>query len=217
MTALRRVRLAIASLRDESASSTRGSWDHYGSDATRVATAQRDLETYVLGRSWRYLTHEEQQFLATAEVFWKDHAGAANMDFGPVVIEIAKAVESLIRRRLVEPFLTWCTANGREPGRLGTVGDVRAELERAATLLPGQTRPRGARTLADYVIHEGMANFLFDDVLELLNRLNPIRRQAAHPHEITSSKAAEARAWLIGVGSDPSAISRLAESLAAPG
>jgi hypothetical protein len=82
-------------------------WRQGGPAALR---AEQDLEAQALGALWRLLTDEERQFLATAEVFWRDHRLVVGMDFGPVVIELAKAVESLVDRLLVQPFKEWTTA-----------------------------------------------------------------------------------------------------------
>lgn len=186
---------------------------HYGADPTRMATAQQTLEVHVLGDAWQHLTDEERRFVATAEVFWGDHAGAVSMDFGPVVIEIAKAFESLANRTVVEPFKHWAAANGREVGQVATIGDIRAELQRVTELVPGATKPKGARSLADYLHASGRLDAVVNGLLPVLTRLNPVRRDAAHPHRITSRTAAEARAWTLGVGPDPCALSLVAVTL----
>jgi hypothetical protein len=188
--------------------------EHYGADPTRMASAEHALEVHVLGDAWHLLLDEERRFLATAEVFWSDHAGAVTMDFGPVVIELAKVFESLANRTVIEPFREWASQSGREVGQVATIGDIRAELQRVAELAPGATKPKGARSLADYLDAAGRRAEAIGELLPVLKRLNPIRRDAAHPHRITSRSAAEARAWMLGVGPEPSALSRLATVLA---
>lgn len=190
--------------------------EHYAADSTRMASAAQALQVHVLGDAWQHLTDEERRFLATAEVFWNDHAGAVSMDFGPVVIELAKAFESLAIRTVVEPFKRWATANGRDIGQVATIGDIRAELQRVDELVPGATKPNGARSLADYLDASGGRSTAIGQLLPVLRRLNPLRRDAAHPHRITSKTAADARAWMLGVGSEPSALSQLATLLSTP-
>jgi hypothetical protein len=188
---------------------------NYGHDQTRMATSERVLATHVLGDATRHLTADELRFLTTAEVFWEDHADAVQMDFGPVVIELAKAVESIVNRTVVEPFRAWAAQAGRSPGKLDTLGDQRAELRRVIDLQPGATRPQGACVLSDYLDATGNRRFILHEVLPVLDRLNPVRRAAAHPHRITSRSAAATRAWLLGIGSEPSAIAHLSSVLSA--
>lgn len=186
---------------------------HYGSDPSRVAATESVLETHVLGDPWHALNGDEQRFLATAEIFWQDHAGTVGMDFGPVVIEIAKAFESLASRKLIEPFRRWADTNSRDIGQVATIGDIRAELERVTQMLPGVTRPKGARSLCDYLDVSGRRAAAIDSLLPVLTRLNPLRRDAAHPHRVTSRVAAQCRAWTLGIGSEPCALSLLASTL----
>ena len=186
---------------------------NYGSDSTRVATTEALLERHVLGEPWHQLTEEEHRFLATAEIFWEDHAGTVGMDFGPVIIEIAKTFESLAGRRLIEPFRAWADANGREVGQVATIGDVRAELERVSRLQRESSRPRGARSLADYLETSGQRQVAIDVLLPVLSRLNVVRREAAHPHSVTNRVAAECRSWTLGIGAEACALSLLASTL----
>jgi hypothetical protein len=162
---------------------------------------------------WNLLTEEEQRFLATAEIFWQDHAGAVGMDFGPVVIEIAKAFQSLAVRTVIDPLRAWAGANGRQVGQVQTMGDIRAELQRVAELQAGSTRPRDARALADNLDETAQRDAALGHALTVLGRIYPLRRDAAHPHRITNRAAADFRSWTLGLGSEACAISVLIDQL----
>jgi hypothetical protein len=181
-----------------------------------VLRAERDLEAHILGAVWSALTEGEQRFLATAEVFWHDHRKAIGMDFGPVVIELAKAVESVLGRLLVDPFQTWAAESGKRSGKLDTLGDLRAELQRALEVYEGTENPgRGARVLDDYLGTVGLRDAAYEFVLPVVNELNGPRRAAAHPYSITSSVADAFRASVLGVGGSAPVLARLVERLSA--
>lgn len=187
---------------------------NYGSDPTRVAKASQVLDAHMLGVSWGLLTDDERRFLATAEVFWEDHSGAANLDFGPVVLELAKVFESLAERLLVAPLKEWADHGNRYLSKVETIGDIRAELQRASELAPGVRNPKGARTLADFLEATGRWDAA-KVLLPILNKLNPLRRAAAHPKQVTCATARSARAWILGVGPEPSSLSEVISALSA--
>jgi len=182
-------------------------WDKRG---PALLQAERDLEAHLLGPTWSELTEDEQQFLATGEVFWRDHRNAIGMDFGPVVIELAKAVESVLRRLLVEPCQTWATTAAKRSGKLDTLGDLRAELQRASEVHQGTENPgRGARVLDEYLGVRNLRDTAYQLVLPFVNELNGSRRAAAHPHAITSVHAEWFRSGVLGVGGATPGLARL--------
>jgi hypothetical protein len=177
-----------------------------------VARAERDLEAHLLGDAWGLLTDDERRFLSTAEVFWSDHRYSVGMDFGPVVIELSKAVESAAHRLLFKPYLSWASQNARHTSRVDTLGDMRAELERASSL-PPTGGARGARSLDEYLSQSRMTPYAYDELLLSLTRLNVVRRDAAHPRRVTSATAGTTRAWLLGVGGEQPMLHRLLVTL----
>ena len=165
-----------------------------------VLRAEQDLEAHLLGSAWRDLTEDERRFLATAEVFWRDHREAIGMDFGPVVIELAKAFESVIDRLVFGPFKKWATESGRKAGKLDTMGDMRAELDRAREIAAGGTHGKGAKVLDEYLAKHGLQAAAYGPLLEALTALNGPRRAAAHPYSINGIDAESFRSRMLGVG-----------------
>ncbi len=167
-----------------------------------VLRAEQDLEAHLLGSAWRELTDDERRFLATAEVFWRDHRDAIGMDFGPVVIELAKAFESVIDRLVFGPFKTWAAESGRKAGKLDTMGDMRAELDRAKEIPAGGTHGKGAKVLDEYLAEHELQAAAYGPLLEALTALNGPRRAAAHPHAIKGVDAETFRSRMLGVGDE---------------
>jgi hypothetical protein len=165
-----------------------------------VLRAEQDLEAHLLGSGWRELTSDERQFLATAEVFWRDHRDGIGMDFGPVVIELAKAFESVVDRLVFGPFKAWAAESGRKAGKLDTMGDMRAELDRAKEIAGGGTHGKGAKVLDDYLARHGLQAAAYGPLLEALMTLNGPRRAAAHPYAIKGVDAEAFRSRMLGVG-----------------
>jgi hypothetical protein len=187
-------------------------WENRGPALLR---AERDLEAHLLGGVWGDLSDDEQQFLATAEVFWRDHRKAIGMDFAPVVIELAKSVESVLARLFIKPFQDWTTATGKRSGKLDTLGDLRAELQRAVEVHEGTEKPgRGARVLDEYLGLQGLRGVAYELVLPVASELNGPRRAAAHPYVITSRAAEAFRAGVLGVGGATPVLARLVAALA---
>ena len=187
-------------------------WREGGPAALR---AEQDLEAQALGALWRLLTDDERQFLATAEVFWRDHRLAVGMDFGPVVIELAKAVESLVDRLLVQPFKEWTATNGRQHSKLDTLGDMRAELQRALEVQSGQKHGAGSRALNEYLHVKGIESFAYRELLPALNRINGPRRAAAHPYSVTGATAQDVRNYVLGIGSEIPLIAKILQEILA--
>lgn len=180
-----------------------------------VLGAEQALERHMLGAVWRQLTEEERRFLVTAEVFWHDHAGAIAMDFGPVVIELAKACESVAGRLVFEPFKAWAAQSGRKPGQVETIGAMRGELERAREIAAGgKPRGKGAEVLDDYLDLHGLRPATYGPLLQALTDINGPRRAAAHPYSITAAAAQAFRAKVLGVGGERPLLATLVESLA---
>ena len=72
--------------------------------------------------------------LGTAEVFWAQHQLAFGMDFAPVVVELSKAMEVLLGRRLFEPFNRWARDRSLQVIKPTlTLGQMRAMIESAST------------------------------------------------------------------------------------
>lgn len=182
-------------------------WEGRGPAALR---AEQDLEAHVLGPVWRQLTNDEQRFLATGEVFWRDHRSAIGMDFGPVIIEHAKAFESLVDRLVFAPFKTWAHETGRKAGKLDTMGDMRAELDRAKEIAAGGSHGKGAKVLDEYLAATGLRAAAYGPLLEALTILNGPRRAAAHPYAIKGVDAELFRARMLGVGEEQPVLASVA-------
>jgi hypothetical protein len=174
-----------------------------------VLRAEQDLEAHLLGSAWRELTSDERRFLATAEVFWRDHRDAIGMDFGPVVIELAKAFESVVDRLVFGPFKTWAAESGRKAGKLDTMGDMRAELDRAREIAAGGTHGKGAKVLDEYFAARALQAAAYGPLLDALTTLNGPRRAAAHPYAIKGKDAESFRAKMLGVGDEQPVLASL--------
>ena len=63
-------------------------------DAATIAALQRDLRDNLFGEdAWTGLAASARDFLSSAEKLLRDHRGDASLDFMPMVLNLAKAVE----------------------------------------------------------------------------------------------------------------------------
>ena len=116
---------------------------HYGVPGSALFQATQGLELHLLGDTWKDLDEDVHSLLATGEVFWAQHQLAFGMDFAPVVVELTKAMEVLLVRRLIGPFNRWGEERGYPSIKTTvTLGEVRALIESASNATPRPPRRR---------------------------------------------------------------------------
>jgi hypothetical protein len=179
---------------------------YYTEAGEHLEAIEREMESSLVGSAWHKLNDEERRFVVTGEVFWREHRGASGMEFGPVVIELAKALESVLFRLLVEPLRDWMMTEGTTAANpLATLGDLRAELQRAREVHEnGDRHGPLADALDKFLGERDMRRFAYQELEPRLKGTNDVRRQAAHPHEISGVAAGAFRAAMLGVGPEAS-------------
>lgn len=169
--------------------------------------AVRDLELHLLGDAWGRLTDDAQRFIATAEVFWGEHRFALGIDFAPVVVELARAMESLLSKWLFER-VTVTPASGTKDRLM--LGQMRAQLE---MVRQGVTNPPVAALRAE-LDRMSATVYAVDELEPELGFVNVLRRQAAHKDTISGTEAGQLRNRLLGVGASPAVLVGLIERFA---
>ena len=187
---------------------------YYGTPGQALLQATQGLELHLLGDAWRDLDEDVHSLLATGEVFWAQHQLALGMDFAPVVVELSKAMEVLIVRRLVDPYNRWAGERGFPSiKRTVTLGEVRALIESAKNVIARPPRRTEIQAFHSYLEEHSVTEYVFGDLLNEVEFVNRLRRRAAHKDLVTGTEAGHLRDAMLGVGTASPILARLAVNL----
>jgi hypothetical protein len=174
-------------------------WAEADAEAVGVGTMERELRENLFGDdAWLALDPAARTFLASAERIFRDQRSDPGFDYGPVVTNLAKALEvtcnAIIRR--VSPKL---------PRELRTVvvGAEKVELGSGKPLSVGQlARLLGDRTALHRAFRQRLENgeWLVDTFPKVLGTVAGVRNPAAHSQRISREAAGRVRSALMGIG-----------------
>ncbi|HEU4565312.1 MAG TPA: hypothetical protein VFS05_11705 [Gemmatimonadaceae bacterium] len=170
-------------------------------DAERMGTGgmERDLRENMFGEeAWRGLEPAARSFVATAEVVFRAHRADPAFDFGPVIVDFAKAFEvqanAVLRRALrnVPPAKRRANMDGRTvdvaSGELWTLGQLARII--------GEEPAINAALKLRLVHGEWFAASLPPILRELADYRNP----GAHTDALGREQVTDLRNRLVGVG-----------------
>ena len=187
---------------------------HYGIPGSALLQATQGLELHLLGDSWKDLDEDVHSLLATGEVFWAQHQLAFGMDFAPVVVELTKAMEVLLVRRLIGPFNRWTEERGYPSIKTTvTLGEVRALIESASNATTQPPRRREVLGFHSFLDEYAVAEYVYDELLNEVEFVNRLRRKAAHKDLVTGTEASHLRDSMLGVGTASPILARLVVNL----
>ena len=186
----------------------------YGTPGPALSQATQGLELHLLGTIWQDMDNDVHSLLGTAEVFWAQHQLAFGMDFAPVVIELSKAMEVLLGRRLFEPFNRWARDRSLQVIKPTlTLGQMRAMIESASTASFQRQRRHEAVVLDAFLVECNVTDYVYGNLLEEVGFVNRLRRGAAHKDIVTGIEAGHLRERMLGVGTASPVFARLVASL----
>jgi hypothetical protein len=177
-------------------------WAEFDAETAGVGAMERELRENLLGdATWLALDPAARTFIATAEKIFRDQRRDQAADFGPVVNNLAKAVEvtcNLILRRVAP----------RLPQELRRVdlesGKPKMDLADGRHLTLGQishllrhTRP----LLRQFVQRLENGDWFVDSLPALLGEVSKVRNPGVHREHIGRDAATALRNRLLGVGS----------------
>lgn len=187
---------------------------HYGTPGPALLQAAQGLELHLLGDTWRDLDEDVHSLLATGEVFWAQHQLALGMDFAPVVVELTKALEVLLVRRLIEPYNRWAEERGSPTIKTTlTMGEMRALIESAYNASTRPARRLEVQAFHSFLYEHSVAEYVYRDLLGEVDFVNRLRRRAAHKDLVTGTEAGHLRDAMLGVGTASPILARLAVNL----
>jgi hypothetical protein len=174
-------------------------WAESDAEAVGVGTMERELRENLFGDdAWLALDPAARTFIASAERIFRDQRSDPGFDHGPVVTNLAKALEvtcnAIIRQ--VAPKL---------PRELRTivVGTDKIELGAGKALSVGQlAKLLGRRTALHKALRQRLENgdWFVDIFPGVLGTVAGIRNPAAHSQRISREAAGRIRSALMGIG-----------------
>src|SRR5690349_5811184 len=178
-------------------------WAEFDAEhASAVATLERDLRQNLLGdTTWSRLEPEVRVFIAQAEKTFREHRDDPAFDFGPVVVDLGRALERQTNAVLGAALRAGVPASARRAnvgGRTVDLSEFRAlTLGELATVLGGE-RELGAALRN--VVENGV--WFTGAFPVMLDAFAEVRNSAAHGGErIDRRRATEWRDRILGVGS----------------
>jgi hypothetical protein len=174
-------------------------WAEFDAEAVGVGTMERELRENLFGdEAWLALDPGARTFIASAEKILRDQRADPAFDYGPVVANLAKAVEvacnAILRR--VGPQLP------REVRQVKIEGDT-IDLGSAGHLLTGQLAHvlRG-RTPLHRQLRQRLENgdWFVDQFPKILGEVAGLRNPGVHRSHIGREAAVRLRNTLVGVG-----------------
>jgi len=174
-------------------------WAEYDAEAVGVGTMERELRENLFGDdAWLALDPAARTFLASAERIFRDQRSDPGFDYGPVVTNLAKALEvtcNAIMRRVAAKL----------PKELRTVavGAEKVELGSGKPLSVGQlARLLGDRTALLRALRQRLehGDWFVDAFPKVLGMVAGVRNPAAHSQRISRDAAGQVRSTLMGIG-----------------
>jgi hypothetical protein len=167
--------------------------------ASAVAALDRELRFNLMGEAaWSALELDARAFVATAEKLYREHRDDPSFDFAPIVMGLAKAMETQVNATLttVLPLIEPRDRLANLDGRTVDLLDVRAlTLGQLARAIGGERALNAALTSA---LEHGA--WFTGSLPAVLDDLAGVRNAAAHSQRIERRVAARWRDRLLGVG-----------------
>jgi hypothetical protein len=174
-------------------------WAEFDAEAVGVGTMERDLRENLFGDdAWLALDPAARTFLASAERIFRDQRSDPGFDYGPVVTNLAKALEVTVNGVIgrVAPRLP-------KELRVVAIGKERVELGVGKPLSVGQlAKLLGDRTALHRAFRQRLehGDWFVDLFPKVLGMVAGVRNPAAHSQRISREAAGRVRATLMGIG-----------------
>ena len=174
-------------------------WAEVDAEAAGVGAIERELRENLFGEAaWTALDPAARSFIASAEKVFRDQRSDPAFDYGPVITNLAKALEVIGNAvlRQVGPVLP------REVRRV-KIDTKELDLADGRHLTLGQLaqvlRPKSAlqRALRQRLDH---GDWFVDEFPGALAEVGQVRNPGAHQHRIPRDSAIRVRDKLVGVG-----------------
>lgn len=174
-------------------------WAELDAEAVGVGTMERELRENLFGDdAWLGLDPAARTFIASAEKILRDQRSDPAFDYGPVVANLAKAVEVTVNAvlRRVGPQLPRELRQVRtdhEPLDLGAVGHL------TIGQLAGVLRHRGPllKQLRQRLVH---GDWFVDEFPKILGEIASVRNPGVHRARVGREAVVKLRNALVGVG-----------------
>lgn len=165
----------------------------------------RELRWHMFGdRVWGRLPVDAQYFLANAEVVFRRAIDDRLVDFSPVIVQYAKAVEILLRDRLYPRLREVLRCEGVSGIRVVDYRSRSTDFLSTDKPIPVSETNRllGESTVANVIRARMTAHeaFLLGELPELLSELVAMRNPAAHSNRIGQADALDIRRKILGIG-----------------
>lgn len=175
-------------------------WVVYDAMSGGVGAMEQDLRDNLLGeQAWNGLDPRSRTFVATAEKIFRDHRSDAAFDFGPVITNLAKALEVETNARLREGLKgapkAACLAN--IDGQTVDVTTRYLSLGQLAHAIGGERALN--QTLTDSLQSGG---WFAGQLPPILDQFREVRNPAAHSGQTNRATAREWRNRILGVGGE---------------
>ena len=174
------------------------SWAEFDAEQVGLGAIERDLRENMIGdEAWQGLDPAARTFVATAEKVFREHRNDSAIDFAPVLVNFAKAVEvqanDVLRRALgaVRPEQRRANVEGRSmdlasdgPWTLGQLARVVGEDQAINTTLKR-------------LLHRG--EWFTASLPPIMRELAEVRNPAAHSTKVSREDARRVRDAMVGV------------------
>ena len=175
------------------------SWAEFDAEQVGLGATERDLRENMIGdEAWQGLDPAARTFIATAEKVFRDHRHDSAVDFSPVLVNFAKAVEvqanDVLRRALgtLPPAQRRANVEGKTvdlaadgPWSLGQLARIIGEDQVINTALKGR-------------LHGGP--WFTASLPPIMRDLAESRNPAAHSAKVGRETARRVRDGMVGVG-----------------
>lgn len=163
-----------------------------------------------LGNFVDRMSSEGQQYLATAEMLYKEMDPTGNYDYAAALIGYTRCMEREVNYQLLLPFKRYASTQGIDlspsvnlsrPTREATLGGIVTELKRC--IEPTYARTSVYAELKQWIkTHARDSNYLLNRFPNLLDSFNVEYRQgAAHTERVTFALLQSCRHLVLGIGS----------------
>jgi hypothetical protein len=177
-------------------------WAEFDAEhASAVAVLERDLRQNLLGdATWSRLEPEVRVFIAQAEKTFREHRDDHAFDFGPVIIDLARALERQTNAVLSAALRAGVPANARRANVDGRTVDL---LEHRALSIGELARVIGGERELASALQSVVDNarWFTGEFPVMLDAFAEVRNAAAHGERIDRKRATEWRDRTLGVGS----------------
>ncbi len=174
-------------------------WVEFDAQAGGVGAMERELRENLFGDGvWMALEPAARTFIATAEKIFRDHRNDAAFDFGPVVGNLAKALEvsiNAVLARVLPEVPERARLAAFDGHTVDVLGRMPLTLGQFARALAGEQALNAAIT--QRLLH---GSWFTGELVAVADGVAHVRNPGVHQHRVGREAAMIVRNQLVGVG-----------------